>query len=78
MSIYLGKDRKHATQMMTAIHTTVKGLTRRMEGVNHKLYMDNFFSSLDIYDDLHTRTINSCGTVTQNHKGMPGDFGKRY
>jgi hypothetical protein len=36
--------------------------------------MDNFFSSPDIFDDLHTRDINCCGAVRQNHKGMPGAF----
>jgi hypothetical protein len=76
MNIYLGKDRQNTTQAMTATHATVKSLTRRVEGVGHKLYMNNFFSSL-VYDDLHTRSINCCGTVRQNHKGMPEDFGNK-
>jgi hypothetical protein len=42
----------------------------RVEGVGHKLYMDNFFSP-DISDGLYTRDINCHGTVRQNHKGMP-------
>jgi hypothetical protein len=36
--------------------------------------MDSFFSSLDIFDDLHTEDINCCGTVSQNCKGMPRGF----
>jgi hypothetical protein len=36
--------------------------------------MDNFFSSPDVFDDLHTRDINCCGTVRQNHEGMLGSF----
>jgi hypothetical protein len=44
-----------------------------VEGVAHKHYMDNFYPSLDLYDNLNTRTINYCGTVRQNRKGMPGD-----
>jgi hypothetical protein len=45
MKVYLGKDRQHVTQDMAATHATVKELTRRVEGLGHKLYMDNFFSS---------------------------------
>jgi len=57
--------------MMTATHATVRSLTRRVKGVGHKLYMDNFFFSSGLSDDLYTRGINCCGTVRQNHKGMP-------
>jgi hypothetical protein len=42
-------------------------LTRRAEGVGHKLYVDNYIFSLDIFDGPYTRG----GTVRQNHKGMP-------
>jgi len=52
MDVYLGKDRQRAPQYRTATHATVTNLTRRVEGVGHKLYMDNFFSSPDLYDDL--------------------------
>jgi hypothetical protein len=65
--IYFGKDRQNATQMMAA---SVKRLTRRVEGAGHKLYMDNFYSSLDLFVDLHIRAINCCQTVRQNCKGM--------
>jgi hypothetical protein len=43
VTVHLGKDRKFATPTMTANHTTVAGLTRRIENLGHKLYMDNFF-----------------------------------
>jgi hypothetical protein len=36
-----------------------------------------FFSSPDLFDDLHTRAINCCGTVRPNRKGMPRDFGRK-
>jgi sorbitol-specific phosphotransferase system component IIBC len=69
----LGKDRQNATQIITVTHATMKSLTSRVETVGHKLYMDNFFSSPALFNDLHTRDINCCGTVRQNLKGMPGD-----
>jgi len=63
--LYLGKDRHNATQMLTDTHAVEKlrSLTRRVEGVGHKLYLD--FSSPHLLDHLHTRGINCCGTVRQ-------------
>jgi hypothetical protein len=76
MRMYLGKDRACATDTMTATHATVAGITRRVENVRHKLYMDNFFSSHDLFDDFHSRKINCCGTVRLNRNGMPQEFRK--
>jgi hypothetical protein len=60
---------------MTATHATVTGLAARIEHVGHKLYMDNFVSSPALFDDLHTKTINYCGTVRPNTTGMLKNFG---
>jgi hypothetical protein len=76
MRVYLGKDKTCATDTMTVTHAIVAGLTRRVENVWHKLYMDNFFSSPDLFNDLHRRKINCCGTVRLNQKGMPQEFRK--
>jgi hypothetical protein len=68
MNVYLGKDRQNSTQMITATHVTLRRLTRGVEGLGHKLYIDNSFSSPDKCHDLYTRGINCCGTVIQNCK----------
>jgi hypothetical protein len=48
-----------------------RSLTRRVEGVGHKLFRDSFFLLLlSILDDMHTRGINYCKTIIQNCKGM--------
>ena len=44
MKVYLGRDSHSATDDMTATHTAVRHLTSRVEGLGHKLFMDNFFS----------------------------------
>jgi hypothetical protein len=49
--VCLGRDRQNAMQEMTATHANVISLTRRVEGVGHKLFMANF-SSPDLFDDL--------------------------
>jgi hypothetical protein len=39
--------------------------------------MDNVFSYPDLFDNIHTKAINCCGTVRPNRKGMPSDFGRK-
>ena len=39
--------------------------------------MDNFFSSLRLFDDLDRRKINSYRTVRPNIKDIPHDFGPK-
>ena len=74
MRVYLGKDLQSATEDMTTPHATVRHLTRRVEGLGHRLFMDNFFSSPRLFDDLNRHKINSWGTVRPNRKDMPHDF----
>ena len=62
---------------MTATHATVTGLATRSGHVEHKLYMGNFFSSPASFDDLHTKTINSCATVRPKRKWMPKNSGQK-
>jgi len=74
MNVYLSDDRQRAAQHLTATHNTVVNLTRGVEGFGHKLYMDNFFSSPNLYDDLAQKKIFCCGTVRLHRKGMPKDL----
>jgi hypothetical protein len=50
------------------------GLAARTEHMGQKLYMDSFFSSSALFDDLHTKMVNRCGTVGPNRKWMPKNF----
>jgi len=62
---------------MTATHATARHLTHRVEGLGHKLFMDNFFSSPKLFDELDGHKINYCWTVQPNRKDMPHDFGPK-
>jgi hypothetical protein len=74
MKIYLGKDRQHVAQHLTATHATATELSRKIEGPpGHKLYTDNLFSCPELFDDLIKKEINCCGNVRLNRKGMPQD-----
>jgi hypothetical protein len=77
MKVYLGKVSRSATDDMTATHATVRHLTHRVEGLGHKLFMENFFSYPRLFDNLERRKINSCGTVWPDRKDMPPDFGPK-
>jgi hypothetical protein len=35
------------------------------------------FSSLDLFNSLHVKAINCCGTVRPNQKGMHSDFRRK-
>jgi len=74
MKIYLGKDRQRMAQHVTVTHVTVTELMRKIEGREHKLYRDNFFSSPELFHDLVKKQIYCCGTVRWNRKGMPQDL----
>jgi hypothetical protein len=52
MKLYFRKDRQNSTLIITATHMTIRSLTRRVERAGHKLYMDNFYYSPYIFDDL--------------------------
>jgi len=75
MRVYLDRESHSAIDNMTATHATVRHLTCRVKGLGHKIFMDNFFSSPRLFDDLDRHKINSWGTVRPNRKDMPRDFG---
>lgn len=63
------------TPSVTTTHAIVTRLAARIEHVGHKLYMDYFFSPPTLFDNLHCKTRNGCGTVRPNRKGMLKNFG---
>jgi len=62
---------------MSATHGTVLELVRRVEGLGHKLYMDSYFSSPALFNDLFGKKINCCRTVHNDRPGMPKDISSR-
>jgi hypothetical protein len=57
---------------MTATLTDVSRLITRIENLGHKLYVDNFFSSPDLFCDLCVKAINCYGTVWKTEKEFLG------
>ena len=73
----MGRDSHSATDDMTATHATVRHLTSRVQGLGHKIFMDHFFSSPSLVDDLDRHKINSCRTAWPNRRDMLSDFGPK-
>jgi len=60
MNVYLGKDTNGGTKM-TATYATVTNLTKVVEEFGHKLHMDNFSSSPDLFDNLAQKNFPFVG-----------------
>jgi hypothetical protein len=58
--------------MMNMTYITVKNLSRRVDGVDYKVYTDNFASFADLLDNLKTTTVNWFGTLRRNLRGCQG------
>ena len=52
--------------MATWDNEVVMNLTSHLQGKNHHIYCDNFFSSPKLFDQLHKINIYACGTIRQN------------
>ena len=53
---------------------TVMDLLSGLENRGHILYMDNFYSSVDLFRDLETKMFGCTGTIRKNRKGLPLDM----
>jgi hypothetical protein len=53
--LYVGKHSHSTTDDMTATQAAVRHLTGRAEGLIHKLFMDNCFSSPRLFDESDTK-----------------------
>jgi hypothetical protein len=74
MNIHVGKETQQRVQDLTVAHVTV---TQKLQGHGHKLYMDKFFSSPQLFKDLAMKNLYCCGNVKPNRTGMPQDIGPK-
>jgi hypothetical protein len=70
-SVYLSKQRQHATAQITATHRKVLQVIQRVEGLGHKTFMENYFTSPALFGELFRLKTNACGTVRHDRHGMP-------
>jgi hypothetical protein len=75
--VYLGTQRQLATAQITATCEMVLQVIQRVEGLGHRIFVDNYFTSPVLFDDLCQWKINICGTVRHDRCGMPQDIGPK-
>lgn len=74
MKIYCGQDRTDdGCPVSTKI---VMDLNEQILGKGYNIYLDNWYSSPNLFVKLHENNTNVCGTVRLNRKNMPPDFSK--
>ena len=49
-------------------------LVKGIESVQHKLYMDNYYTSPHLFLILYDKNIGACGTMRTNRKYYPKDL----
>ena len=70
---YTGKEAapRDGDNMTTRV---VKELMEPYYESGRSVYMDSFYSSPDLYEQLRGKNIGACGTVRINRRGMPADM----
>jgi len=72
--MYLSKWQELVVTYFTPTCGTMLQLVQKGDELSHKLHMDNYFSSLALYDDFFQSKINCCRIVHHNRKSMASSF----
>ena len=52
-------------------HAVVMKLVNPIKGRGHHVYMDNFYTSPQLFRDLRRNNFGACGTLRLNRRGLP-------
>ena len=74
LSVYCGKDGKSGEKGLAS--NVVKQLTGHIKEKSHVVFFDNFFTSVQLIEDLLKDRILACGTARQNRKQFPEELSK--
>lgn len=69
--VYTGKNDSGETSETNLGAKVVKALSQPLVGGHYHLYYDNFFSSVQLFDDLLEDGLYACGTFRRDRKGIP-------
>lgn len=67
--IYTGK--KGTTVEKQLGERVVSTLSENIQGKNHRIYFDNYFTGTNLLQNLRKNGILACGTVNQNRRNLP-------
>ena len=74
LDVYTGKNTSStdgASKKMGLGASVVLSLLTDIKKKNHKVYFDNFFSSIPLMETLQCKGILACGTIRSNRKDFP-------
>ena len=71
--VYTGRDASADTKIPLATRVVQKLMEPNLH-MNHHLYVDNFYSSPDLFLWLNDRGVQACGTVRKNRLGFPHEL----
>ena len=71
--VYTGRD-ANANLDVPLSTRVVRQLVEGMENLNHHLYVDNFYTSPELFNWLLERHIYACGTVRKGRVGFPKEL----
>ena len=78
--VYTGKNDASVSNMARTLDPTCTRTTKLVYGLleqtqlldrGHNCYMDNYYSSPELFDELYYRSCFCCGTVRKNRRGLP-------
>lgn len=72
--LYTGKIGKQVTKNLG--EKVVNTLTSDLDGKEHTMYFDNYFTSVNLMENLKSRIINACDVVNKTRKYLPS-FNKK-
>ncbi|KAG8236813.1 hypothetical protein J437_LFUL014079 [Ladona fulva] len=72
----IGKKERsaHKIEKVILASDSNQSINQGYENKGHVVYMDNFYSSVTLYDSLRERKIGDTGTVRINRRGLPEDM----
>ena len=68
VEVYTGPEGSTGKDLRSKV---VKKLSRPLVGGKYHLYFDNFFSSVQLFEDLLDDDLYACGTFRRDRKGIP-------
>lgn len=72
LDVYTGKSGHDPHKGLA--HHVVRKLVQDFEGKGFNLFVDNWYSSPQLFEELAEEKILACGTVRANRKGLPKDI----
>uniref|UniRef100_A0A1B6HG03 Uncharacterized protein n=1 Tax=Homalodisca liturata TaxID=320908 RepID=A0A1B6HG03_9HEMI len=75
IKVYMGKGTVAATDNSVATSVVMELMANHLNS-GHNLYVDNYYTSVQLANSLLSRQTHLCGTLRRNRKGIPKDLTK--